>query len=173
MSDAGTPALNGVDKAAVAAVVQRFRAEPSAADVGFAASVEWVEGFRSRSVAGGFGPLAGDEPVDLAGDGTAPAPEDLLLAAVGQCLVVGIVSAASARGVAVSGLRVDVRGRVDLSVAYGLAEGHPGFTAIDVDVALDADLPAAERDELVRGALARAPIPNTVSHPVPVRVVVA
>jgi hypothetical protein len=86
---------------------------------------------------------------------------------------VGIVSAASARGVAVSGLRVDVQGRVDLSVAYGLADGHPGFAAIDVAVNLDADLPAAERDDLVRRALARAPIPNTVSNPVPVRVVVA
>lgn len=170
MSQTGTPDPNGVDRDAVEAVIQRFRAEPSAADVAFAASVEWLEGFRSRSVAGGFGPLAGDEPVDLAGAGTAPAPEDLLLAAVGQCLVVGIVSAASARGIAITGLRVNVQGRVDLSVAYGLAEGHPGFTAIDVAVDLDADLSAAERDHLVKGALARAPIPNTVSNPVPVRV---
>ena len=173
MSGHPKPALNGVDRAAVDRVVERFRAEPGSADVGFAASVEWVAGFRSRSVAGGFGPLAGDEPVDLAGAGTAPAPEDLLLAAVGQCLVVGIVGSASARGVEISGLRVDVRGQVDLSVAYGLADGHPGFSAIDVAVDLVADLPRAELDDLVQKALARAPIPNTVSNPVPVRVVLA
>jgi uncharacterized OsmC-like protein len=154
----------------VDAVVDRFRADPGSADVAFAATVTWLDGYRTATSAGGFGPLAGDEPVDLAGSGTAPAPEDLLLAAVGQCLVVGIVGAASARGVAIAGLDVTARGHVDLSVAYGLADGHPGFSSIEVSVDLRAALPRAELDALVQGALARAPIPNTVANPVPVRV---
>lgn len=170
MSELRHQVVNGIDAARVDRVVDRFRSEPASADVGFAAVVDWVDGYRTRTVAGGFGPLDGDEPVSLAGAGTAPAPEDLLLAAVGQCLVVGIVGAASARGVGLSALRVNVTGRVDLSVAYGLADGHPGFSSVDVSVDLEADLPRADLDDLVRRAVARAPIPNTVMNPVPVRV---
>jgi uncharacterized OsmC-like protein len=161
--------LNGVDPAAVDAVVLRFRARPADADVGFGATVDWEGGYRTRASAGSFGPLAGDEPTDLAGTGTGPAPEELLLAAVGQCLVVGIVGAASARGLPIEHLSVTARGRVDLAVAYGLADGHAGFSGIDVQVDLRADLPRADLDALVQQALARAPIPNTVANPVPVQ----
>jgi uncharacterized OsmC-like protein len=96
-----------------------------------------------------------------------------LLAAVGQCLVVGIVGAASARGLEIEALDVTARGRVDLSVAYGLADGHPGFSSIEVSVDLRAELPRDELDDLVQRALARAPIPGTVANPVPVRVELA
>jgi uncharacterized OsmC-like protein len=165
----GAGITNGVDASAVQAVVERFRADPPSSDVPFGARVEWVDGYRTRAVTPSA-VVAGDEPVDLAGTGTAPAPEELLLSAVGQCLVVGIVGAVSARGTAIEHLSVSARGRVDLAVAYGLADGHPGFSAIELEVDLRADLPREELDALVRQALARAPIPSTVSRPVPVTV---
>jgi uncharacterized OsmC-like protein len=160
--------LNGLDQDQVGAVVHRFRADPVTAQVTFDAAVEWAGGYRTRAQAGPHGPLAGDEPVDLAGAGTAPAPEELLLAAVGQCLVVGIVGAASARGLAIARLTVHAQGQVDLNVAYGLTDGLPGFSSVLVSVDLRADAPREELDRLVQAALARAPIPNTLSHPVPV-----
>jgi uncharacterized OsmC-like protein len=165
--------INGVDPDAVAAVVDRFRADPARSTVPFGTTVEWVEGYRTRTVTTAPVAVAGDEPVELAGGGTAPAPEELLLAAVGQCLVVGIIGALSARGVAVDLLVVTATGQVDLAVAYGLADGHPGFASVELAVDLRADLPAAELDAVVQLALARAPIPSTVARPVPVTAVLS
>jgi uncharacterized OsmC-like protein len=162
-----TTSINGIDPAAMRAASDRLRArrdEP----VRFAAGVRWLGGYRTEAHVGPEPALAGDEPAELAGTNTGPSPEDLLLGAVGQCLIVGLAGAASARGVKIERLSVDVEGDVNLPAAYGLADGHPGFQAIRVTVHLDADADRLELDALVDHALSRAPIPATVAHPVPV-----
>jgi uncharacterized OsmC-like protein len=167
-----TTSINGIDPAAVGAVVQRLRERPSEA-VRFRAGVRWLGGYRTEASVGPNAALAGDEPAELAGTGTGPSPEDLLLGAIGQCLIVGVAGAASARGVAIRALAVDVEGDVNLPAAYGVADGHPGFQAIRVTVHLDADADRLELDALVDHALRRAPIPNTVINPVPVTATLA
>jgi uncharacterized OsmC-like protein len=162
-----TTSINGIDPAAVDAVANRLR-ERRDEPVRFAAGVRWLGGYRTEARVGPEPALAGDEPTDLAGTGTGPSPEDLLLGAVGQCLIVGLAGAATARGVRIERLSVDVEGDVNLPAAYGLADGHPGFQAIRITVHLDADADRLELDALVDHALSRAPIPSTVSNPVPV-----
>jgi uncharacterized OsmC-like protein len=161
-----TTSINGIDRTAVGAVTERLR-ERRSEPVTFAAGVRWLGGYRTEAQVGPAA-VAGDEPADLAGTGTGPSPEDLLLGAVGQCLIVGLAGAATARGLAIRALSVDVEGDVNLPAAYGLADGHPGFQAIRIAVHLDADADRLELDALVDHALSRAPIPATVSHAVPV-----
>src|SRR6185312_14922429 len=101
--------INGIDLTAVGAVTERLRArreEP----VRFAAGVRWLGGYRTEARVGPELALAGDEPTELAGGNTGPSPEDLLLGAVGQCLIVGLAGAATARGVRIERLSVDVEG---------------------------------------------------------------
>lgn len=168
-ADAGaTTLVNGVDVTLVDGLVQAYRRDPATGPTPFSARVDWLAGYRTRAVAGDHAPLPGDEPTELGGSGTAPAPEELLLAAVGQCLTVGIVGAAAARGLRINALSVTAEGVVDLAAAYGVGDDHPGFRSVTLSVHLDAD---ADRDELARliqSALARAPIPTTVARPVPV-----
>ena len=163
--------VNGVRTASLAAVVSRFRQDPSSADTPFAVSVDWLEGYRTEATLGLHGPLAGDEPLELAGEGSAPAPEELLLAAAAQCLVVGIVGTASARAIAVHSLHVRARGTVDLAVAYGLADGHAGFSSVTLEVDLDAHADREVTESIVAEALDRAPIPSSLAHPIPVTAV--
>jgi uncharacterized OsmC-like protein len=92
----------------------------------------------------------------------------MLLGAVGQCLIVGLAGSAAARGMRIERLAVEVEGSVNLTAAYGVQEGNPGFDRIDVRVHLDADADRAELEELLDHALRLAPIPNTVSRPVQV-----
>jgi uncharacterized OsmC-like protein len=162
-----TTSINGIDPTAVGAVADRLRARPDE-PVRFAAGVRWLGGYRTEARVGPEPALAGDEPTELAGTNTGPSPEDLLLGAVGQCLVVGLAGAASARGVRIDQLSVDVEGDVNLPAAYGVVDGHPGFQAIRITVHLDADADRLELDALVDHALSRAPIPSTVANPVPV-----
>jgi uncharacterized OsmC-like protein len=92
----------------------------------------------------------------------------MLLGAVAQCLIVGVAGSASARGIRIRRLSVDAEGIVNLTAAYGVEEGNPGFQRIELTVHLDADADRKSLQVIVDGALASAPIPNTVARPVPV-----
>ena len=159
---------NGVAVREVDSISSTFGSNPEAGITEFGAVVTWESGFRTAASIGSHASIAGDEPRNLAGTGTGPAPEDLLLAAAAQCLVVGIVGTCSARGIAISSLSVTARGSANLAAAYGHGEGHPGFTSVDLDVALNADRTHAELADIVALALRRAPIPSTIQNPVPV-----
>ncbi len=172
MSDEARPPLagvaNGVDLEAVQRIVERYRDDPEAGRRPFGARVRWLGGYRTETSLPGTTVVRGDEPVDLAGTGTGPSPEDMLLTAVGQCLVVGLAGSAAARGIEIEALAVEVSGVVNLTAAYGVEPGSPGFREIEIAVHLDSPAPRAELEELLEHALDLAPIPNTVRRPVPV-----
>lgn len=165
-----TTKLNGVDLDKVDEITDQYRRNPGSGRVGFAARVRWQGGYETEIDLGEHGPVTGDEPVELAGTNKGPSPEEMLLGAVGQCLAVGYAGAASARGIRINSLEIDVAGHVNLPAAYGVEEGHPGFDRIEVNVNLDSDAPAEELEDLHRKVVERAPIPQTVSRPVEVDV---
>jgi uncharacterized OsmC-like protein len=160
--------LNGVDLTAVAEITERYRRDPAAGHTRFEASVDWVGGYRTDARLGKFGNVRGDEPAALAGSGTGPTPEEMLLGAAAQCLIVGIAGSASARKIEIQRLRVAAHGTVNLSAAYGVEDGSPGFERVELIVDLEAHADREELSSLVDQALATAPIPNTVARPVPV-----
>jgi len=159
---------NGVDLAAVQEIVERYRRDPAAGLRPFTARVRWLGGYRTETALAGATVVRGDEPTELAGSDTGPSPEDMLLTAVGQCLIVGLVGSASARGIRLDALGVEVGGVVNLTAAYGVEPGSPGFQRIDILVHLESGAPREQLEELVERALELAPIPNTVQRPVPV-----
>jgi uncharacterized OsmC-like protein len=161
--------VNGVDVAHVRSIAAGFKADPPSGRTEFGARVRWIDGYRTEASLAGDLRVDGDEPTELAGGGGAPSPEDLLLAAVGQCLTVGWVGTLSSRGYRISSLTIDVHGAADLAVAYGVGTGNPGFDAIEVDVTIESDAPQDVIDGLADEVLAQAPIPNTVLRPIPVR----
>jgi uncharacterized OsmC-like protein len=169
MSTQRTEGLNGVDLDKVGHIAEGYRRNPESGRKRFDARVEWLEGYRTEARLGPHDAVPGDEPEELAGSATGPAPEEMLLGAVGQCLIVGLAGSAAARGIRIESLAVDVEGKANLTAAFGLEEGNPGFDSIDVRVHLDADADRETLEELVDHALRLAPIPNTVSRPVEVK----
>ena len=158
---------NGVDLAAVQHVVDHYREHPESGRRPFAARVRWLGGYRTETDIAGT-TVRGDEPTELAGDGTGPSPEDMLLTAVGQCLIVGVAGSAAARDIEIKDLYVEVGGVVNLTAAYGLEDGSPGFQSLEIAVHLASSAPRQDLERLVQDALELAPIPNTVQRPVPV-----
>jgi uncharacterized OsmC-like protein len=173
MSAERTENLNGVDTKAVARIADGYRADPSSGRKRFDARVEWLGGYRTQARLGPYRGVAGDEPEELAGSATGPSPEEMLLGAVGQCLIVGLAGSASARGIRLDRLAVEVEGRANLAAAYAVDQGNPGFDAIEVRVHIDADADRERLEDLVQHALKLAPIPDTVSRPVPVEAILA
>jgi uncharacterized OsmC-like protein len=165
--------VNGVDMPAVAAIAEGYRRAPDTGDTRFEAKVSWLGGYRTETHFDGSVTVRGDEPEALAGTGTGPSPEAMLLAAASQCLIVGIAGVASARGIELRSLRVEAAGAVDLAAAYGVHPGNPGFAHIELSVHVDADATREQLQSVVDDALATAPIPNTIARPVPVTARVA
>src|SRR5262245_22548727 len=96
-----TQALNGVNLAAVAGLVEKIGDDPAVAATVWSAEVTWKGAFRSEARVRGFEPVPSDEPAALGGSDTAPNPVEQLLAALGNCLAVGYAANASVDGISI------------------------------------------------------------------------
>ncbi len=159
--------LNRVDLEAVAALAGRIQEQPETADTIWRATVEWEGGFRSSASVRQFAPIPSDEPEALGGTDTAPNPVEQLLAALGNCLAVGYAANASAAGIAIDDLRVEVDGDLDLHAFLGLRDGNAGFDDIRVRVHLDTDAPDDAVRALHEKVTRTSPVGHTLSRAVP------
>ena len=170
MTTASGAHLNQVDLGAVGALVEKIRQRPSAAQTTWSAEVRWTGAFRSEAAVRKFAPIASDEPRGMGGTDSAPNPVEQLLAALGNCLAVGYAINASAAGITIRTLRIDVDGDLDVHALFGLADGHPGFSAIRVAVHLDSDADEDAAAELHAKVAATSPVGQTLSQAIPVEI---
>ncbi len=165
--------LNQVDLGAMGALVEKIRQRPSAAQTTWSAEVRWTGAYRSEAAVRKFAPIASDEPRGMGGTDSAPNPVEQLLAALGNCLAVGYAVNASAAGITIRALRIDVDGDLDLHAFLGLdpkTDGHAGFSGIRAAVHLDTDADEAAVAELHKKVAATSPVGQTLSRAVPVEV---
>ena len=115
-----------------------------------------------------------DEPKSALGDDTAPNPVEVVLAALGSCLAVGIQANAVSRGWQIRAIEIELEGDCITSGVWGTGDLSPkplGIHAVRVKVHVEADGPtAAELDELVAHSTKWSPVVNTVQNPVPIAV---
>jgi uncharacterized OsmC-like protein len=162
--------LNEVDLNAVGALVEAIKQDASAAQTTWSAEVNWTGAFRSEAAVRDFAPVASDEPNALGGTDTAPNPVEQLLGSLGNCLAVGYAANASVAGITIRELRIDLEGDLDLHAFLGLADGHPGFSAIRVAVHLDTDADEAAVADLHAKVAATSPVGQTLSKAIPVQI---
>ena len=168
-----TSRLNDVDLEAVGRLVGAIQEDPTQALTTWAAHVSWNGAFASESRVRDFAPVASDEPAGLGGTDQAPNPVEQLLGALGNCLAVGYAANASAAGIRIDDLRIDLKGVVDLHVFLGLGEGHAGFEAISATVHLDSDASSEDLRRLHDKVLASSPVGHTLGNAVPVDIQLA
>ena len=121
-----------------------------------------------------FAPIASDERAALGGTDSAPNPVEHLLAALGNCLAVGYAANATARGITISELTIDIAGNLDLHTFLGLRPGgHAGFDDISVDVSLESDATPEHIAELHQHVLSTSPVGHTLRAAVPVEATIA
>lgn len=164
-----TTRLNDVDLDAVGGLIAAVQADPSNAQTIWSASVDWKGAFRSEARIRDFDPVRSDEPAGLGGTDSAPNPVEQLLAALGNCLAVGYAANASAAGIDLKDLRIELSGGLDLRTFLGLSDdGHAGFSGIEVKVHLRSDAARAAIDELHRRVVGTSPVGHTLSRAVPI-----
>lgn len=168
MNAAVTTTLNDVNIDAVAGLAGKIQQEPQVAATQWSASVDWKGGFRSEARIRDFAPLVSDEPDALGGSDTGPNPVEQVLAALGNCLAVGYAANATAAGIEIRNLRIDLEGDLDLHTFLGLTpDGNAGYDRISVKVHIDSDAAADAIEALHRKVVGTSPVGHCLSRPVP------
>ncbi len=171
MSTSATTRLNDVDLEAVAGLAGKIQQQPGVADTSWSARVSWKGGFRSEAQIREFGPITSDEPAQLGGTDTGPNPVEQLLAALGNCLAVGYAANASAAGIEIRDLSIELEGELDQHTVLGLSPGgNAGDDKISVRVRIDCDAPAAALEALHDRVVGTSPVGHTLARAVPLKI---
>ncbi len=165
-----TTPLNHVDLETVGGLVGAIQEDPQKAQTKWHATVQWHGGFRSKAHIRDFDPILSDEPTGLGGTDTAPNPVEQVLGALGNCLAVGYAAGASAAGIEIKDLRIELEGDLDLHTFLGLKPGNAGYDALRVRVHLDSDADAEVLEELHRNVVGTSPVGHTLIRPIPVEI---
>ncbi len=171
MTDSSTSGLNDVNIEAVAGLAGKIQQEPEVADTRWSARVDWKGGFRSEARIRDFGPAPSDEPGALGGTDTGPNPVEQVLAALGNCLAVGYAANATAAGIEIRDMSIELEGDLDLHTFLGLApQGNAGYDNISVKVNIDSDASAEDIRALHEKVVGTSPVGHTLSRAVPVKI---
>lgn len=162
--------LNSVDIEAVGQLAGAIKSDPSVAGTIWKSTVDWKGGFRSEARSRDFAPVPSDEPLALGGEDTAPNPVEQLLGALGNCLAVGYAANATAAGIELQGLRIELEGDLDLHTFLGLADGHAGYETIKASVTIESSASADEIEELHRKVVSTSPVGHTLQRAIPVSI---
>ena len=120
-----------------------------------------------------FAATVSDEPSSLGGTDTGPNPVEQVLAALGNCLAVGYAANATASGIEISDLNIELEGDLDLHTFLGLKEGNAGYNHISVKVNIESDASKEDLQTLHNKVTKTSPVGHTLSNAVPVKIELA
>jgi uncharacterized OsmC-like protein len=180
------PNRNGVDVPTLFATLDAVRAQPELARFRFRSDHRWVSGTYNRgSINGFYGAgqdhvrdrttvVEADHPTVLVGKDHAPTPAELLLNALGACLMSGLANIAAARGIDLDEVTATVEGDIDLRGILGLDDGvRNGYEGIRVVFHVKGDAEAERLAGVVEQSRRRSAVYDVVTTGVPVSVSVA
>jgi len=171
------PPVNGIDLAGIEETVAAVSADPRCGQAAFRVETEWKGQTRSETTVSSY-TLAGeevprnftivaDEPMELLGTNTAPNPQELLLAAVNACMVVGYVCQAAIRGITLDDCRIVTEGELDLRGFLGLDERvPPGYRRINYTAMLEGDGTREQYEEIHQAVMATSPNYFNLAQPI-------
>ncbi len=165
-----TSSLNDVDIESVAGLAGKIQEQPEVAATRWSATVNWKGGFRSEATIREFEPSVSDEPAALGGTDTGPNPVEQVLAALGNCLAVGYAANATAAGIELNDLAIELDGDLDLHTFLGLTDGNAGYENISVRVKIDSNATSEQLQALHEKVVGTSPVGHTLSRAVPVTI---
>jgi uncharacterized OsmC-like protein len=140
-----TKHVNGIDVPALFDMIDQVKRDPAKGMARFHVTSSWRGQTRSQAKVDSYGlggqdirrsfTIAADEPFELLGENTAPNPQELLMAAMNACMLVGYVAGAAVNGVTLEKLEIETDGTLDLRGFLGIDERvKPGYDSITYTV---------------------------------------
>lgn len=171
---------NSLPTAALSEFVNEATAAPEEAIMEYGVILDWESGTRSRAEAKPMrvGPhrvsrsfsWKADEPRQLMGNNHGPNPQELLLSGLGACMMVAFVAGATAEGIQIESLRLDLDATLDLRGFLGIGSNAPvGFPEIRYTIHVTADANSEQLAALHAKAVAHSPNAQTILNAVALR----
>ncbi|MBC8210334.1 MAG: OsmC family protein [Gammaproteobacteria bacterium] len=146
-------------KQALLKTIEGIKANPKMSKVIFRAETELVEDVRCRIKIRDFDPITVDEPPELGGKDAGVNPVELVLAALGTCQEIMYSAYASVMDIPLDGVRVNVRGYLDLKGMFGLDESVPsGYERITFEAEIDSSADDESLRKLVEVVESHCPV---------------
>jgi uncharacterized OsmC-like protein len=133
------------------------------ANTTFKSDIKWTGQGVSSDAISGVHTVRIDEPESLGGENSGPNPVELLLSALGGCLVVLVTAFAPAHGVEIRDVKVSVEGDLDPDGFLGKSDARPGFSEIRYNLQVDSPSPAAKVAQLIEQAEKACPVKDTLT----------
>jgi uncharacterized OsmC-like protein len=165
--------LRPLDAEGLKALGEKGKANPEAVVTLKAKTV--CEGqFRMQTYVRDLEPMLIDEPPHLLGENNAPNPSEAVLATLGACLAVGVHANATARGIKLSKLELELEGDINVTAVWGTGDLDDakklGFTAVRVKIDAEGDGSKEEIDDIIGHSNVWSPVANTLRNNVEVEV---
>ena len=169
--------VNGLDLQALGEMVDAIGQDSRKASAAFQVTSRWMGQTRSEAIVEGFDlggeritrshRIVADEPCQLLGSDGAPNPQELLMASVNACMMVGYVAGASLKGIALDSVEIRTRGEIDLRGFLGLDDAvPPGYDQIDYEVRIKGDGCSADFEEIHQTVMKTSPNYFNMSRPI-------
>jgi uncharacterized OsmC-like protein len=169
--------VNGLDLQALGQTVEAIEKDPGQGKVSFNVTTRWTGQTRSESTVDGYTlggeriershKIVADEPCELLGSDGAANPQELLMAAVNACMMVGYVAGASIKGINLESVEIRTRGQLDLRGFLGLDDSvPPGYEHIDYDVRIKGDGSREDFEEIHQTVMKTSPNYFNMSRPI-------
>ena len=124
--------------------------------------------FRMQTYVRDLAPMLIDEPPHLLGEDNAPNPSEAVLATLGACLAVGVHANATAQGISLSKLEVQLEGDINVTAVWGTGDLDEaktlGFSAVRVKIDAEGDAPKEQIDEIISHSNVWSPVANTLRN---------
>ena len=176
--------VNGIDVDALKGVIGDIKADPAKGMVEFHVKSQWKGQTRTETEVESYKiggtdvkrrfKMTVDEPFELLGQNTAANPQEVLMAALNSCIMVGYVVGAAVNGITLERLEIKTEGELDLRGFLGIDEEvKPGYEAMQVKVTIKGNGTEAQFREIHRTVLKTSPNYFNVSRPIPVEATLA
>jgi uncharacterized OsmC-like protein len=142
--------INGIDVDALGGVVDEIKRDTAKGIVAFNVKSAWKGQTLSEAVVESY-TIGGqrvprrfamkiDEPFELLGTNTAPNPQEMLMAALNACMMVGYVAGAAVNGITLESVEIETDGQLDLRGFLGVdPDVPPGYETIRYTVRIKGD----------------------------------
>jgi uncharacterized OsmC-like protein len=140
-----TSRVNGIDVDALHAVIGEVEKDPAKGMVQFRVKSAWKGQTRSETSVESYSiggkevrrshKMIVDEPFELLGGNSAANPQEVLMAALNACIMVGYVVGAAVNGIELEKVEIETRGELDLRGFLGIdPKVRPGYESIQYTV---------------------------------------
>lgn len=174
--------INGIDTEALRNTIDAVSRDPNTGKARFNVRTGWTGGTRTETKVS-FYEMGGvrharnftiktDEPPELLGESRDPNPQEVLMAGMNSCMMVGCTATAAMMGVKLESVEIETDGTLDLRGFLGLDESvPPGYRGLKCTVRLKGNGTPEQMAKIVEVVKKTSPNYWNITRAIPVEVV--